>query len=79
MIFLTETGNAQPNEIEEIFPDYKFFIDAPIAGKGSKGGAGILVNINSFDTIEEIFENDNLKQHCKCPNCKIENIWLKLK
>ena len=79
LIFITETGNAQPNEIEEIFKNYKFYIDAPIAGKGSKGGAGILVNTNSFDSIEEIFENENLKHNCKCTNCKIENKWLKLK
>ena len=78
LIFLTETGNAQPSEIEEIFQNYKFYIDAPLIGKGSKGGAGILVNTNSFDNIEEILENDNMK-HCNCTNCKIENKWLKLK
>ena len=78
LIFLTETGHAQPSEIEEIFQNYKFYIDAPLIGKGSKGGAGILVNTNSFDNIEEILENDNMK-HCNCTNCKIENKWLKLK
>ena len=79
LIFLTETGNASINEIEEIFHNYKFFLDEPIPGKGSKGGAGILVNINSFNYIEEIFENENLKYHCSCSNCKIENKWLRLK
>ncbi|CAL4095019.1 unnamed protein product [Meganyctiphanes norvegica] len=78
LIFLTETGNARPDEIEEIFQNYKFYIDSPIPGKGSKGGASILINKNSFDSIEEIFENENLKQYCKCTNCKIENKWLKL-
>ena len=52
LIFITETENAQPNEIEEIIQNYKFYIDAPIAGKGSKGGANILVKTNSFDNIE---------------------------
>merc|ERR1739842_203526 len=79
LIFITETGHGQPNEIEEIFKNYKFYIDAPIAGKGSKDGADILVNTNSFDSIEEIFENENLKHYCKCTNCKIENTRLKLK
>ena len=78
LIFLTETGNAQPNEIEDIFQNYKFYIDTPLIGKGSKGGAGILVNINSFGNIEEILEKDNIK-HCNCTNCKVENKWLKLK
>ena len=79
LILLTETGNAKPDEIEEIFQNYKLYIDAPMIGKGSKGGAGILVNTSSFDYVEEIFENDNLKQKCNCTNCKIENKWLKLK
>ena len=81
LIFLTETGNAIINEIEEIFQNYKCYIDAPTPGKGSKGGAGILINKNSFDHIEEIFENKNesLKNNCTCNNCKIENKWLRLK
>ena len=48
--------------------------------KGSKGGAGILVNQNSFENIEELFENDedNLKTNCQRKNCFVENKWLKL-
>ena len=81
IIFITETGNASKSEIEHVFQDYEFFIDTPTPGKGSKGGAGILVNKNSFNEIEEIYENKNesLKDNCICTNCKIENKWLKLK
>ena len=66
IIFLTETGNAIINEIENIFVDYKLFFDAPVQKRGSKGGVGILVNTNSFDKLEELFENDedNLKDFC---------------
>ena len=81
LIFLTETGHAIHNEIEETFTNYKLFLDPPSLHKGSKGGAGLLVNTDSFDVIEEIFENDdeNLKSFCGCSQCKIENKWLKLK
>ena len=80
LIFLSETGKAIPAEIEETFQNYKFFLDAPRLKRGSKGGSGILVNKNSFDSMDEIFENDeeNLKGYCKCNNCIIENKWLKL-
>lgn len=79
LIFLSETGNAKTEEIEEIFINYIFFIDPPKQGRGSKGGSGILVNRNSFKSIEEIFEDDCLKNKCDCTNCIIENKWLKLK
>ena len=64
IIFLTETGNTTLFEIEDTFQNYKFYLDPPIAKRGSKGGAGILVNQNSFDSIEELFDNDedNLKK-----------------
>ena len=80
LIFLSETGKAIPAEIEETFQNYKFFLDAPRLKRGSKGGSGILVNKSSFDSMDEIFENDeeNLKGYCKCNNCVIENKWLKL-
>ena len=80
IIFLTETGNTSINEIENIFQGYKFYLDSPILKKGSKGGAGILVNQNSFENIEELFENDedNLKTNCQRRNCFVENKWLKL-
>ena len=80
LIFLSETGNAIPAEIEETFPNYTFLLDAPRLKRGSKGGSGILVNKNSFNSMDEIFENDkeNLKGYCKCNNCVVENKWLKL-
>ena len=80
IIFLTETGNTTLFEIEDTFQNYKFYLDPPIAKRGSKGGAGILVNQNSFDSIEELFDNDedNLKKNCQRGNCIVENKWLKL-
>ena len=78
LIFLSETGNANVSEIEEIFDNYTFYIDNPIQKRGSKGGSGILINKNSFNSIEEIFTNDNLKGKCSCSNCIIETKWLKL-
>ena len=81
IIFLTETGNATKHEIEHFFQDYEFLIDTPKPGKSNKGGAGILIRRNTFNEIEEIFENknENLKDSCSCTQCKIENKWLKLK
>ena len=75
---MSETGNCKISEIEEIFQNYKLYLDAPTPGKGSKGGAGILVNKDSFNSVEEILEKDCLKDKCKCTNCVIENKWLKL-
>ena len=78
IIFLSETGNANIGEIEEVFDNYNFFIDTPKSGKGSKGGSGILVNKKSFDSFEEILESDCLNSNCKCTKCVIENKWMKL-
>ena len=64
--------------MEEIFNNYRFFLDAPKQGRGTKGGVGILINENSFNTIEELFENDCLKHACNCTSCVVENKWLKL-
>ena len=57
LIFLSETGKAIPAEIEETFQNYKFFLDAPRLKRGSKGGSGILVNKNSFGSMDENFED----------------------
>ena len=78
LIFLSETGNVIVNEIEEVFDHYKFYYDAPSQKRGSKGGSGILINKESFDKIEEILIDDNLKGKCTCSNCIIENKWIKL-
>ena len=78
LIVLSETGNAKVQEIEDIFQNYKFYIDPPKTGKGSKGGVGILVNKYSFNQIEEMCDNNCLKKYCNCSNCLIENKWLKL-
>ena len=49
IIVLSETGNAKIEEIEDIFQNYKFYLDPPKTGKGSKGGIGILVNKDNFN------------------------------
>ena len=38
LIFLTETGSANPSEIENIFQNYKLFIDPPSLKKGVREG-----------------------------------------
>ena len=78
LIVLSETGNVKVEEIENIFQNYKLYVDLPKTGRGSKGGVGILVNKQSFNQIEELYDNNSLKQYCNCSNCLIENKWLKL-
>ena len=73
IILLTECGHALKPNIEECFDEYDFFLKPP---KSTKGGAGILVRKNIFDSIEII--NSNLAYDCSCSKCAMESLWLRL-
>ena len=77
IILLTECGSGLVSNVEECFSDYNFFIKEPST---SKGGSGILVRKNIFDSID-IVENE-LQYQCKeayCNKCIMESLWLKLR
>ena len=76
IIFLTETGKVNIEWAENIFEGYKFLYQPP---SSNKGGAGMLIKKDSFDSISEI-TNDNycIKKNCECRACEVESIWVKL-
>ena len=77
IILLTECGSGLVSNVEECFSEYNFFLRAPCT---SKGGSGILIRKNVFDSID-IVEND-LQYGCNeasCNKCIMESLWVKLK
>ena len=76
IIFLTETGKVNIEWAESIFKGYKFINEPP---SSKIGGAGMLINTDSFETIEELTdERYCIKMKCTCSLCKVENKWVKL-
>ena len=62
---------------ESIFTGYKFINEPP---SSKVGGAGILINTDSFETIEELTDDRYcIKMKCGCNACEVENKWVKLK
>ena len=77
IIFLTETGKVNIEWAESIFKGYKFLNEPP---SSKIGGAGMLINTNSFETVEELFDNKYcINLNCNCSLCQVENKWVKLK
>ena len=77
IIFLTETGKVNIEWAESIFKGYKFLNEPP---SSKVGGAGMLINTDSFETIEELTEERYcIKMKCTCSLCEVENKWVKLK
>ena len=78
IICLTEIRVSDPGIIQMEFPNYHVYIDC-ISSK--KGGVAILLKKDKFKNINELdLNNDfNIKDKCRCSNCKTENKWLSLK
>ena len=77
LIFLSETGHANIASVEDIFKGYNLIYQPPFT---SKGGAGILIKTNSFDSIIKLdTPKFTTKKTCTCKNCLYENVWVKLK
>ena len=77
LIFISETGHVNISSIEDVFKGYSFIYEPPST---AKGGAGILIKNNSFESIVKL-ENSQFRidKTCNCNNCLIENVWVKLK
>ena len=77
LIFLSETGRVNIASVEDIFKDYNLIYQPPST---AKGGAGILIKTNSFDSITKLdTPNYTPKKSCTCSNCLYENVWVKLR
>ena len=78
IICLTEIRQTTIGIIDKDFPDYNIFIDNPTM---AKGGVAILLRKDKFENITELDSkaNFNLKNHCTCNLCQIENKWLSFK
>ena len=69
IFFLTETGKVNIEWVESIFKGYKFFNEPP---SSKVGGAGILINTDSFDTIEELTDEKYcIQMKCACSACEV--------
>ena len=76
IIFLSETGKVNVALAESIFEGYKLIHQPPST---AKGGAGMLIKMSKFDSICEIKDpNFCISKICECPNCLVENVWVKL-
>ena len=73
IILLTECGHALVQGVEECFTEYNFFHKK---SSRNKGGSGILIKKNVFDSIDII--QDNLDYTCGCNKCIMESLWIKL-
>ena len=75
IICLTEIRVPNPGIIQMEFPDYHIFLDCLTS---KKGGVVILLKKNKFKDINEldVNANFNIKNQCRCSNCKTENKWL---
>ena len=73
IILLTECGHAIVQGVEECFTEYNFFHNN---SSRNKGGSGILIKKNVFDSIDII--QDNLDYTCGCNKCIMESLWIKL-
>ena len=72
IIMLTELGHADVELIEKIFKNYKLYADLP---KTSKGGAGILVKTDRFDSIHDLSDS-KFVPNCKCKQCMCESVFI---
>lgn len=76
IIMLTETRESTTGIINIYFPDYDVFLKNP---ESPKGGACILIAKDKFKNVQIIQEESfNLNSKCKCGQCEIDDIWLKL-
>ena len=78
IICLTEIRVTNPGIYIMAFPNYHVYLDC-LSTK--KGGVAILLKKNKFKNIYEldINANFNIKNQCRCSNCKTENKWLNFK
>ena len=51
LIFLSETGHVNIASVEDVFKGYNLIYQPPST---AKGGAGILIKINSFDSVTKL-------------------------
>ena len=76
IIFLSEIGKVNVALAESIFVGYKLIHQPPST---AKGGAGMLVKINTFDSISEIKDPKYcVDKKCNCTNCIVESVRVKL-
>ena len=76
VIFLSEIGKVNVALAESIFVGYKLIHQPPST---AKGGAGMLVKINTFDSISEIKDPKYcVDKKCNCTNCIVESVRVKL-
>ena len=76
IIFLSEIGKVNVALAESIFEGYKLIHQPPST---AKGGAGMLIKSNKFDSICEIKDPKfSIAKKCECTNCLAENVWVKL-
>ena len=76
IIFLSEIDKVYVALAESIFVGYKLFHQPPST---AKGGAGMLVKINKFDSISEMKDPKYcVDKKCDCANCLVESVWVKL-
>ena len=78
IICLTEIRVTNPGIYIMAFPNYHVYLDC-LSTK--KGGVAILLKKNKFKNIYEldVNANFNIKNQCRCSNCKTENKWLNFK
>ena len=77
LIFLSETGRVNIASVEDVFKGYNLIYQPPST---AKGGSGILIKTNSFDSITKLdTPNFTINKTCTCKNCQYENVWVKLK
>ena len=77
LIFLSETGRVNIASVEDVFKGYNLIYQPPST---AKGGSGILIKTNSFDSVTKLdTPNFTINKTCTCKNCLYENVWVKLK
>ena len=76
IIFLSEIGKVNVALAESIFKGYKLIHQPPST---NKGGAGMLIKIDKFDSICEIKDPKYcITKTCECTNCLVESVRVKL-